>query len=242
VRRQGLHMKVKGWYLIISLLLFLTACSSRDGLAPVVDLSLRSFTGKKQHVVRKGETLYSIAWRYDKDYRELARRNRLAPPYRLSIGQKINLKGTAARPKTYYKPRAYTKRAPIPKTKVENTKWVRPAKGKVSRYYNPILASKGIDIIGKKGRAVYATKSGRVAYAGDGLPGYGNLIIIKHNQEYLSAYGNNKKNFVKEGQWVKAGDKIAEMGVIGKKKWGLHFEIRKAGRPVNPLNYLKNYV
>ena len=86
---------------------------------------------------------------------------------------------------------------------------------------------------------MHASSSGVVAYAGSGLAGYGNLIIIKHNNEFLTAYGNNARNLVREGQRVSSGQIIAEAGVIERKYYGVHFEIRKRGVPVNPLNYLQ---
>ncbi len=98
---------------------------------------------------------------------------------------------------------------------------------------------KGINIQGYPGDAILATAPGRVVYSGDGLVGYGNLIIIKHNQSYLSAYANNDKILVKEKSEVKAGQKIATMGKDNTGQVQLHFEIRRQGKPVNPLNYLK---
>lgn len=86
---------------------------------------------------------------------------------------------------------------------------------------------------------MYAAADGVVAYSGNGLSGYGNLIIIKHNGQFLTAYANNLKNKVEEGQKVKAGQIIAEMGIIDRQFWGVHFEIRKSGQPVNPMLYLQ---
>ena len=103
----------------------------------------------------------------------------------------------------------------------------------------PQQGKKGIDIAGSKGQKIQAAAGGVVAYAGSGLSGYGNLIIIKHNNQYLTAYGNKLRNLVKEGQHIRAGQTIAEMGVVDRRYWGVHFEIRKAGIPVNPLSYLK---
>ncbi|MDP1603334.1 MAG: peptidoglycan DD-metalloendopeptidase family protein [Legionella sp.] len=103
----------------------------------------------------------------------------------------------------------------------------------------PEQGKKGIDIAGKKGDIVRAASGGMVAYSGNGLSGYGNLIIIKHDGQFLTAYGNNLRNRVREGQKVKAGQIIAEMGIVDRKFWGVHFEIRKAGQPVNPMSYLQ---
>ncbi|RUQ96328.1 MULTISPECIES: peptidoglycan DD-metalloendopeptidase family protein [Legionella] len=120
-----------------------------------------------------------------------------------------------------------------------NSQWQWPVYGKIMTGFVPQQGKKGIDIAGKKGEKIHAAASGVVAYAGSGLAGYGNLIIIKHNNQFLTAYGNNWRNLVREGQQVKAGQVIAEMGLIDNRFWGLHFEIRKAGQPVNPLQYLK---
>ena len=98
--------------------------------------------------------------------------------------------------------------------------------------------NKGIDIAGSKGQAIVATADGRVVYAGNALRGYGNLIIIKHNDDYLSAYAHNDTMLVREQQEVKAGQKIATMGSTGTSSTRLHFEIRYKGKSVNPLQYL----
>lgn len=97
---------------------------------------------------------------------------------------------------------------------------------------------KGINISGYPGQVIRATQSGRVAYAGEGLRGYGKLLIIKHNDLYLSAYAHNRDLLVREGAWVKAGQGIARMGKTGSRRVMLHFEIRRSGLPVDPLRYL----
>jgi lipoprotein NlpD len=114
--------------------------------------------------------------------------------------------------------------------------WVMPTDGIVSQKFS--VASKGIDIVGKEGQPIYAINSGKVAYSGNGLKGYGNLIIIKHDGTYLSAYAHNKVNLVKEGTMVKRGQKIAEMGSSGEKAV-LHLELRKNGKPIDPLSMIK---
>ena len=128
---------------------------------------------------------------------------------------------------------------PSGKTRVVGgIRWQWPTRGKVSSTFLPSNpARRGIKIGGKVGQPVYSSASGKVVYSGDGLVGYGELIIIKHNDNYLSAYGQNRKRLVKEGDSVKRGTQIAEMGEFGGKRV-LHFEIRKRGKPVNPLGYL----
>ncbi|MTD37090.1 murein hydrolase activator NlpD [Erwinia sp. CPCC 100877] len=117
--------------------------------------------------------------------------------------------------------------------------WRWPTEGKIIENFSAAEGgNKGIDIAGSKGQAVIATASGRVVYAGNALRGYGNLIIIKHNDDYLSAYAHNDTMLVREQQEVKAGQKIATMGSTGTSSTRLHFEIRYKGKSVNPLRYL----
>ncbi len=117
-----------------------------------------------------------------------------------------------------------------------NASWVMPTDGTVVQQFS--AATKGVNFTGTVGQPIVAAGSGKVLYSGNGLKGYGNLIIIKHNATYLSAYALNKVNLVKEGDNVKAGQKIAEMGVDDSGKASLHFEIRQDGRPINPLPML----
>lgn len=117
-----------------------------------------------------------------------------------------------------------------------DTAWSWPAVGVLLSSYSK--QSKGIDIGGKIGQPVSAASSGRVVYAGGGLRGYSKLVIIKHDNQYLSVYAYNSKLFVRDGDWVKRGQKIADMGQNGSGQEILHFEIRKQGNPVNPLNII----
>lgn len=119
---------------------------------------------------------------------------------------------------------------------VDRVEWIWPTKGKVLEAFSE--STKGIDITGKPGQPVTASAAGKVVYSGAGLRGYGKLIIIKHNNTYLSAYAHNDKILVKEGQTVTKGQKIAEMGNTDTTAVKLHFEIRKNGKPVDPLKYL----
>ena len=118
-------------------------------------------------------------------------------------------------------------------------KWVWPARGKLIRTFSKNdNTRKGLDISNRRGSTVRAAAAGNVVYSGSGLVRYGNLIIIKHNDSFLSAYAHNRKLLVKEGQTVKAGQVIAEMGDSGSERVMLHFEIRYNGNPVDPLRYL----
>lgn len=117
--------------------------------------------------------------------------------------------------------------------------WLAPiADGKIVQAYS--ATTKGVDVAGREGQAVFASAAGKVVYSGNGLKGYGNLIILKHPDNYLTAYSHNKVNLVKEGDTVKRGQKIAELGKTESDKPILHFELRKGGKPVNPTPIFNN--
>jgi len=232
-------------------LLFLSSCYQRNDLAPVVEANWHDYNSNAtQHEVVRGETLYAIAFRYDKDYRQLAEINHLSSPYTVRVGQIIRFDGGYTAPNPINQPRKlpavnYKKSLPRQASIIQPMNnnisgWFWPIRGRVVSSYSPSQGKKGIDIAGKKGEKIHAASSGVVAYSGSGLSGYGNLIIIKHDNQYLTAYGNNLRNLVREGQKISKGQAIAEIGVVDRKYWGVHFEIRKAGVPVNPLSYLKN--
>ena len=198
------------------------------------------------HVVRRGETLSAIAWRYGLDYRSIARWNRIRSPYVIYPGQKLALRGG---PSSAASARAQGKRAgagaggkrsaasasaaaPVPAGG-----WTWPARGPLIRGFGKGDRG-GIDIAGQRGQPVVAARNGRVVYAGSGLVGYGRLVIIKHSERLLTAYAHNDRVVVKEGQGVRAGQKIAEMGSTGTERVKLHFEVRRDGKPLNPLRYL----
>lgn len=187
------------------------------------------------HTVRAGETLYSIAMRYDLDHRQLAAWNNLGDGTYIRNGQKLSLKGPvqgqAARPSTA-KPVAAAKEWPAPK-------WRWPTVGNVAVGFgaSPKTES-GIRIAGSPAQPIVAAADGEVVYAGAGLPTYGQLLIIKHNDTWLSAYGFNSRLRVAEGALVKSGQHIADMGQTRAGFNRLHFEIRRNGQPVNPQRYL----
>lgn len=239
----------------------------RQQPATAVVVAQQGVSGTGKHVVQKGETLYSLAFSIGRDWRDLASDNNIASPYVIYPGQTIYLSGkaktttattvnttthdsggvkvTTTRPnvqttssKTTTATTAPVKDTPKPTTAVVGG-WTWPALGKVIGTYSPSAAlNKGIDISAAEGTPVMAASAGTVVYAGNNLHGYGNLLIIKHNESYVSAYGHNRSLLVKEGQKVSAGQKIAEMGSTGADKVKLHFEIRQNGRPVDPLKYL----
>ncbi|KTD48962.1 hypothetical protein Lrub_1313 [Legionella rubrilucens] len=244
--------------LLISALL--AGCGERTDLAPVEELKWQPHINSQGiHIVRPGETLYAVAFRYDTDFRQLAAYNRLRSPYALRVGQVLRIRKSVytqrSKPHPYRQTTPAVKRwqpAPDRKKYTMPAKrgwfstprryggaWQWPAQGRIVTGFVPQQGKKGIDIAGKKGDLVRASANGVVAYAGSGLSGYGNLIIIKHDGQFLTAYGNNLHNRVKEGQRVKAGQIIADMGIIDRKFFGVHFEIRRSGQPVNPMSYLR---
>lgn len=192
---------------------------------------------KSYHTVVRGETLFSISWRYGVDAKELARWNRIPKPYTIYPGQKLRVNSTA--PGVKGKTPVASKKTSKPKQKTKTVPvgdWRWPVKGKLLSKFSS--TNNGIDVVAKSGSPVTAASGGKVVYAGSGLKGYGNLLIIKHNASFLSAYAHNRKLLVREGAAVKAGQKIAEVGATGTDRNKLHFEIRKNGNPVDPLKYL----
>ena len=241
---------------MLSTQLALGACSSRPP-APVVARHQPPSIKINTHVVAKGETLYSIAWAYGLDYRALARANGIDKSYTIHSGQVLRL-SESSQPATGKKPvsaHVVADRPPVsppkpttptvltksksPPVVVGDVAWQWPATGNVIQgFSNSGNVNKGIDIAGNLGEPVRASASGRVVYAGSGLLGYGLLVILKHNDQFLSAYAHNRVLWVKEGDSVKVGDKIAEIGASGAEKVKLHFEIRRDGKPVDPEEYL----
>ncbi|MDH5408441.1 MAG: peptidoglycan DD-metalloendopeptidase family protein [Gammaproteobacteria bacterium] len=197
------------------------------------------------HIVKKGETLYSLAWQYGHDYREVARWNNIPVPYTIYPEQKLRVRKPEATNDVAHKNHAKhsvtpSSNKPAPQQKFPGKlKWNWPTKGKViTTFSNSDPGRKGIDISGKSGQAIRATAAGYVVYSGSGLRGYGKLIILKHNETFFSAYAHNRHLLVKEGQKVKEKEQIADMGNTGADRVKLHFEIRRDGTPVNPLYYL----
>lgn len=272
------------------------------------DIPKGSYTGGSTYTVKRGDTLFYIAWVTGNDFRDLAQRNNVPAPYALNVGQVLQVGNASGQPITgenavsqasarasggatatttsaqkstavvasqptitysessgeqsatkmlpNNKPATTTTTvvAPVTATTTVSTtqptasststsspisSWRWPTDGKVIENFSGAEGgNKGIDIAGSKGQAIVATADGRVVYAGNALRGYGNLIIIKHNDDYLSAYAHNDTMLVREQQEVKAGQKIATMGSTGTSSTRLHFEIRYKGKSVNPLQYL----
>lgn len=208
--------------------------------------------GPESYVVRPADTLYSIAWRHDLDFRDLARWNGIGPDLRIAVGQVLILgpnPGMGAPPRGQEPARVGTpKRLPqplplppaaraAPRTPADgdSTKWIWPTDhGSAPRS----VPGGGLLFSGRLGQDVRAACAGRVVYAGNGLRGYGNLIIIKHGDNLLSAYAHNREMLVHDGQDVAMGQLIAHMGLGSAKSANLYFEIRQNGRPVDALSFL----
>jgi lipoprotein NlpD len=240
------------------------------------------------HIVRKGDTLYSIALDYGLDYRELAQWNEITATSVISIGQQLRLSPQAVAAPTAvplksapvvqgrplegspvaggdgvvksqpravrapYSDQTYAQmaslkpevsprdepRAPSGPTGEESVAWGWPASGKVVGAFSDSANQRGIRIAGKLGQPVLASAAGRVIFSGTGIRGFGKLIVIKHNDTYLSVYAHNSELLVKEGQNVAKGQKIAEMGSTDTDQVRLHFEIRRLGKPVDPMKLL----
>ena len=184
------------------------------------------------YVVRQGDSLYAIALRYDLAAADLARWNRIGTGDLIFPGQTLRLRAPADMAPA-------TRATPAPAAPVAPSRWLWPANGTLARQAEdrPGLG-KGIDIEGKAGDDIVAAAAGRVVYSGGGLIGYGNLIIVKHSERILSAYGYNSELLVKEGEDVAAGQRIARMGIGPERRAMLHFEIRIDGQPSDPLSFL----
>lgn len=213
--------------------------------------------------VKSGDTLYSIAWNYGFDYREVATWNNINKPYTIYPGQKIKLRQESVNTTNksgskplqagpiirkadkpvpantpHQSPASVNKNNSVAVSRtVDKLNWIWPTAGKLVKADTPI-SKNGIDISGNVGQEIKASAGGDVVYSGSGLLGYGKLIIIKHNDIYLSAYAHNNELLVREGQQVKRGQLIARMGQTSSGRTILHFEIRKNGQPVSPLQYL----
>ena len=271
---------------VLSILLMLSACSSRQDMAPyesrvAVPGAKPSPISGSDYVVQPGDSLGLVALRSGISASDISEWNGLEAPYHLRSGQRLQLKRPhkSAKPpqsnvtksvakKPAVEPQKVTARQPQPKQQQTETaiqseqikqsvmakmeesneshnflpdsklRWKWPVKGKVIKSYRSAdPGRRGILISGVEGKVISATESGEVVYSDDGLKGYGQLIIIKHNSDYLSVYAHNRKRLVKVGEWVSRGAPIATMGRLSGKAV-LHFEIRHHGEAENPLKYL----
>ena len=210
------------------------------------------------YVVQKGDTMYSIAWRFQLDYKGLARANGVRAPYRIVPGQKLNLvtqltpsarvrepagrppaSGGAARPET--RTPAVTKPPPQVAAPTTSADWVWPVSLKPYAEFG--RSNKGLDFrLGEdlsRRVTVRAANGGEVVYAGNGIGGFERLVIVKHSNSLLSAYGFDGTLRVAEKQNIKAGSELADIKNRGRSKQSLHFELRKDGQPINPRQFLR---
>jgi lipoprotein NlpD len=213
--------------------------------------------------VKPGDTLIRIGLDTGQNFRDIVRWNNLENPNLIEVGQVLRIvpptsdnplvvtrpvtSGTAntttaatpARPASAASAPAAVVVAstPQPAATEDDIAWIWPAQGKLIAGFDEVK-NKGFDIDGRAGDPIIASGDGRVVYAGAGLRGYGNLIILKHNNTFLTAYAHNQTLLVKEDQSVKKGQKIAEMGNSDSDRVKLHFEIRRQGKPVDPAKYL----
>ena len=199
------------------------------------------------HIVRAGETLWSIAWRYNVDVNDMVRWNALENPNLIVVDQRLFIAPASASVMSSQEPSspanaassASVGRSLPPPTARSAQEWQWPVRGPVVSAYGAAEATgKGIGIGGEIGDDVRAAAPGQVVYAGDGLAAYGNLVIIRHDETYLSAYGQNDRLLVGEGDSVTQGQVIASMGLGPERQPHVHFEIRRNGTPVNPLPLL----
>ena len=214
--------------------------------------------GPGWYTVKRTDTLYSIAWRYGLDYNELAKWNNIKVTDPIYPGQRLRLlkpqhktlaenqskqqgsskstSKTETKSKTN-KPASQSSAADK-LTRKDPDQWRWPTEGKLlNTFHAKQLDRRGIEIAGKEGQPVYAVADGKVVYSGKGLAGYGNLIIIKHSDTYLSAYAYCQERLVQEGAAVKSGKVVAKMGRKDNTA-KLYFEIRRNGKPVDPIKYL----
>jgi lipoprotein YgeR len=248
-----LKKKSVGIAMLLCAALLLAGCSgSRSS-------SAGSYSGSV-YTVKRGDTLYRISRNTGTSVKELARLNGISPPYTIAVGQKLRLTGKAksatvsrktAQNSSKKTPKKTTKTAKTaaarPSSSVPQSAWPSPgqrcwrwpASGKIVLPYSTAVGgNKGIDIAAARGAPVYAAGAGKVVYVGNQLRGYGNLILIKHNEDYITAYAHNDTLLVNNGQSVKAGQKIATMGSSDAASVRLHFQIRYRATAIDPLRYL----
>ncbi len=198
------------------------------------------------YVVRREDTLYAIAWRHGIDYRDLAAWNGIGPDYRIEVGQVLTLTRPAILPPSRRPPERAAAAVPAAPTPGSAPAHPAAAARRPGGWTWPTVPDApprpvpggGVLLLGQVGQPVRAARAGRVVYVGSGLRGYGNLVIVKHGEDLLSAYAHNDVVLVREGQEVGAGEQIGRMGLGPHRTAALYFEVRVNGKPVDPLLYL----
>jgi lipoprotein NlpD len=208
---------------LLAVLLTLAACSSTPE---------RPAT----YTVRSGDTLYAIAWRHRLDYQDIARWNGIGRDYVIHPGQVLKLYPSSGRARQASASRAPAKTPPA--ASGPPVQWQWPVSGGTATLTTRPNGGQGLMIGGRLGEEIRSAGAGRVVYTGSGLLGYGQLVIIKHNDTYLSAYGHTQSVAIREGDVVAAGQRIATMGPGPQGTPMLYFEIRINGSPGNPLTLL----
>ena len=220
------------WLAVLALAASLAACGG----------GTRKLDAPQHYTVRSGDTLYSIGWRYGLDYKDIARWNGIGRDYRIYAGQRLVLHlprgGTTAR-RSGATPPAAGRGVQLPAILPEPPAWVWPVDGgSVVGSLRQPSGGVGLRIDGTLGQPVLAAADGKVVYTGSGLRGYGQLVIINHVRGWLSAYGHNSSVLVAEEEQVRAGQRIATMGLGAAQQPMLYFEVRIDGKPVDPLSQL----
>jgi lipoprotein NlpD len=262
-------MTRSAWALVAAMLLA-AGCASQQAAAPVIDRTGRGVQASApstarpvvrtdapapapavnagDYVVKRGDTLYSIALEQGVDYRELAQWNSLEDPTRLRAGQVLRVArpsaaagvnvGRVGASRIEARPLEAPAAPPAAaKAPSDSLKFVWPARGKVIAAFEQ-TRGKGVDIDGRVGDPVLAAARGKVTYVGSGIRGLGKMLIIQHNDEFLTVYAHTSQIVVKEQQVVQGGQKIAEIGKSDTERPMLHFQIRKLGRPLDPKQFL----
>ena len=230
-----------------AVLVFLSACTTlpppvvdkpTSAATPIAETPADNTAKSDAYTVKAGDTLIRIGLDTGQSPTDIARWNGLSDPGKIVIGQVLRLVPPApGEAPPVVKPPLPTPTAPSPVTSDEDVTWIWPAQGPVLAAFNQ-SKNKGLEIGGAAGDAVLAAADGKVVYAGAGLRGYGNMIILKHNKTYVSVYAHNQTLLVKEDDVIKRGQKIAEMGNTEADRVKLHFEVRKLGNSVDPAKYL----
>ncbi|NCA16388.1 MAG: LysM peptidoglycan-binding domain-containing protein [Betaproteobacteria bacterium] len=238
--------------------LLVSACAPTRGPAPIESRNIFSRSSEPKaplppvpegsYRVKKGDTVIGISLEYGLDWRDIVAWNNLENPNRIEVDQVLTVRSpkqastAAALPPSTIAPLAPAPTAAPAQAATASTlagkgEWTWPARGKVLTGFSE-GGSKGISISGNPGDPILAADGGRVVYSGNGLRGYGNLVIVKHDGDFLTAYAHNRAILVKEGQTVTRGQRIAELGSSDADKPMLHFEVRKGGKPVDPVAFL----